>query len=62
MNAVGHPLMQHGFMGCAICGKPLRLAASKSENGGLPTHEECHLLRLKLQEAPPPYSEESVAS
>ena len=45
--------MQHGFMGCAICGKPLRLAVSRSEDGGLPIHEECYLLRLKLKEAAP---------
>ena len=43
-----------GFMGCAICGKPLRLATAKSDNGGLPIHEECYLLRLKLKQATMP--------
>lgn len=62
MNVLGDPVTQHGFMGCAICGKPLRLAASKSENGGLPIHEECYLLRLKLKEATPLSSKGSVAS
>ncbi len=41
--------MQSYFMGCAVCGKPLRLSAAKSENGGLPAHEECDQLRLKLE-------------
>jgi hypothetical protein len=55
-------MMQYGFMGCAICGKPLRLAASKSENSGLPIHEECYLLRLKLIEATPPSSASAIPS
>jgi hypothetical protein len=45
---------QIGFMGCAICGKPLRLATAKSDDGGLPIHEECHMLRLKLMQATTP--------
>ena len=49
-------VMQNGFMGCAICGKPLRLAAARSENGGLPIHEECYLLRLKLKQGTVPPS------
>ena len=54
------PAMQYGLMGCAICGKPLRLAAAKAENGGLPIHEECYLLRLKLKQATmPPKSSET---
>ena len=36
-------------MGCAVCSKPLRLSAAKAENGGLPAHEECDQLRLKLE-------------
>ena len=50
MNAFPVPALHHGLMGCAICGKPLRLASAKSENGGLPVHEECYLLRLKLKQ------------
>ena len=46
--------MRYGLMGCAICGKPLHLAAAKSENGGFPIHEECYLLRLKLKQATMP--------
>ena len=46
---------QIGFMGCAICGKPLRLATAKSDSGGgLPIHDECHMLRLKLMQATTP--------
>jgi hypothetical protein len=45
-----------GFMGCAICGKPLRLATAKSDNGELPIHEECNILRLKLKQATTPPS------
>lgn len=47
---------QIGFLGCAICGKPLRLTAAKSENGGLPIHEECYMLSLKLKQATTPAS------
>lgn len=49
MKAHNIPAMRYGLMGCAICGKPLRLVAAKVENGGLPIHEECYLLRLKLE-------------
>jgi len=45
---------RNGFMGCAICGKPLRLAMAKREGGGLPVHEECFLLRAKLEQVPMP--------
>jgi hypothetical protein len=48
--------MGNGFVGCAINGKPLRLAAARSENGGLPIHEECYQLRLKLKQATMPCS------
>jgi len=50
-----------GFMGCAICGKPLPLATAKSDNGGLPVHKECHLLRLKLMQATTPPSKRVIA-
>jgi len=52
---------QIGFMGCAICGKPLRLATAKSDNGGLPIHEECHMLRLKLMQATTPPAKTVIA-
>jgi hypothetical protein len=52
---------QIGFMGCAICGKPLHLATAKSDNGGLPIHEECHMLRLKLKQATTPSSNSVIA-
>jgi hypothetical protein len=42
--------MQNCYMGCAICGKPLRLDAANTQDS-LPVHEECNLLRLKLKEA-----------
>ena len=51
------PAMRYGLMGCAICGKPLHLAAAKSEDGGLPIHEECYLLRLKLKQATTPQNQ-----
>jgi len=44
--------LKTGFMGCAICGKPLRLAEAKSENGGLPVHEECYYLKVKQASLP----------
>jgi hypothetical protein len=56
MTSLQFSPMGNGFIGCAICGKPLRLAAAKSENGGLPIHEECYQLRLKLKQAPTPCS------
>jgi hypothetical protein len=52
---------QIGFMGCAICGKPLRLATAKSDNGGLPIHAECHMLRLKLMQATAPPAKTVIA-
>ena len=52
---------QIGFMGCAICGKPLRLASAKSNNGRLPIHEECHMLRLKLMQATTPPAKTVIA-
>jgi len=45
---------QNGFMGCAICGKPLRLAESKSDGSGWPVHEKCYLLSLEAKQAPSP--------
>jgi hypothetical protein len=52
--------MQNYFMGCAVCGRPLRLAESKTENGGLPAHEECCQLRLKLKQVTMPPAKESA--
>jgi ribosome-binding protein aMBF1 (putative translation factor) len=52
MKALEAVSMQNGFMGCAICGKPLRLAASKTEGSGLPVHEHCHQLRSEPKQAP----------
>jgi len=52
-----NPALRYGLMGCAICGRPLRLVAAKSENGGLPIHEECYLLRLKLKQATMPQNQ-----
>ena len=54
--------MQSGFMGCAICGKPLRLATAKSQDGGLPVHEECYLLRSKLKDAQTQPAKENITS
>ena len=57
VNAPRIPAMPSGLMGCAICGKPLRLAAATSENGGLPMHEDCYLLRLRLKQATMPQNQ-----
>ena len=60
MNVPKIPAMRYGLIGCAICGKPLRLVAATTENGGLPIHEECYMLRLRLKQAtPPPTSSET---
>jgi hypothetical protein len=42
---------QNYHIGCAICGKPLRLDSAKAGDDVLPMHEECYLLRLKLKQA-----------
>jgi hypothetical protein len=39
--------MENFYMGCAICGRPLRLEEAHAEDGGLPVHEECYVIRLK---------------
>jgi hypothetical protein len=38
-------------IGCVICGKPLPIEEAKTEDDGLPVHEECYVLRLKLKRA-----------
>lgn len=62
MNATGLSAMQYGFMGCAICGRPLRLATAKSEHGDLPVHEACHLLRVQLKQETMPSPKGSTNS
>jgi len=52
--------MHNGVMGCAICGKPLRLAAAKNDDAGLPVHEECCLRRLNQKQAPMPPAQKST--
>ena len=42
--------MKNYYLGCAICGKPLHLQAADTQHG-LPVHEECFVLRLKLRKA-----------
>jgi len=37
--------MVNVYMGCAICGRPLRLEEAHTEDGGLPVHEECYVPR-----------------
>jgi hypothetical protein len=39
--------MKNFYMGCAICGKPLRLEQAHSGDDGLPVHEECYVLGVK---------------
>jgi len=51
MNAPKISAMRYGLLGCTICGKPLRLVAATTENGGLPIHQECYMRRLKLKQA-----------
>jgi len=53
-------VMQNYYIGCAICGKPLRLEAARTEHGDLPVHEECYLLRLK-EAAKPPQKEHDIS-
>jgi hypothetical protein len=52
--------MQNYYIGCAVCGKPLRLKAAKAEDG-LPIHEECYLLRFNLEQVTKPSEKENAA-
>ena len=53
--------MQNYYIGCAICGRPVRLAEAHIEEGDLPVHEECYLLRLKLKQLATPPAKEQAA-
>ena len=39
------------YLGCAICGKPLRLASAKVGDDVLPMHEQCYLSKLTLKQS-----------
>ena len=34
---------------CSICNQPVPLEAAKTQEQGLAVHEECYLLKLKLE-------------
>lgn len=34
---------------CSICNQPVPLEAAKTQEEGLAVHEECYLLKLKLE-------------
>jgi hypothetical protein len=36
---------------CRICGKPLAVETCKTDDGGKAVHEECYVLKLKLEQA-----------
>ena len=36
---------------CRICGKPVPIETSKTDEGGMAIHEECYVLKLKLEQA-----------
>jgi len=36
---------------CFICSKPIPLEIAKSNDYGLAVHEECYVLRMKLEKA-----------
>jgi len=42
---------------CVVCGKPVELESSKTDEGGQPVHEECYIRRLLAaqNETPPPH-------
>jgi hypothetical protein len=43
--------MPNYYIGCIICGKPLRLGETHVGSDGLPVHEECYVLKVKLAQA-----------
>jgi hypothetical protein len=52
--------MKSYYLGCAICGKPLPLQGADTQHG-LPVHEECYALRLKLRQATAAPAETNIA-
>ena len=36
---------------CRICGQPLAVEACKTDDGGKAIHEDCYVLKLKLEQA-----------
>jgi len=36
---------------CRICGKPAAVESCKTDDGGKAVHEECYVLKLKLEQA-----------
>ena len=36
---------------CRICGKPVAVETSKTDGGGKAIHEDCYVLKLKLEQA-----------
>jgi hypothetical protein len=53
--------MKNDYLGCAICGKPLQVQGADTQHG-LPVHEECYLLRLKLRQATAAPEETNIAT
>jgi len=53
--------MQNYYIGCAICGRPIRLEEAHTGDEGLPMHEECFLLKLKLKQMTTPHTKENAA-
>jgi hypothetical protein len=39
---------------CSICNKPLDLKIAVTDQDGKPVHEECYVLKLRLEEARKP--------
>lgn len=36
---------------CRICGEPVSVETSKTDDGGQAIHEDCYALKLKLEQA-----------
>lgn len=36
---------------CRICGRPIPLEVAKTDADGRPLHEECYVLKVKLEQA-----------
>jgi hypothetical protein len=43
-----------GVLRCSLCQMPVQLEDSKTDENGKAVHEECYLLRLRLEQATTP--------
>lgn len=43
-------LNKQGFPACPICNRPVDLESAKADENGHAIHEECYLLRLRMEQ------------